>query len=140
MLLATDFVDVDPTLLAVCSFENDPIGLTGAAVGVAPAKVVLVSVVEGVFSPKSQYVVTLPLPCVKKIQAWILAGIQMIHAQVHEIWFYENLIIISNWSRHFLYYSKLLLNHRKTFCTTQRSLGFFFFFFTAVVILYSARI
>lgn len=65
MLLATDFVDVDPTLLAVCSFENDPIGLTGAAVGVAPAKVVLVSVVEGGFSPKSQYVVTLPLPCVK---------------------------------------------------------------------------
>lgn len=69
LLVTTDLVDEDPTLLAVCNFENDPIGFTGdttllvaaAAAAVVPAKIASNSV-EGVFSPNSQYVVTLPLP------------------------------------------------------------------------------
>lgn len=66
--------DDDPTLLAACSFENDPIELTdgGTAVAaVAVAKSVLKSS-EGVFSPNSQYVVTFPLPWWQKKNSFLL--------------------------------------------------------------------
>jgi len=57
MLLATDLVDDDPTLLAACNFENDPIGFTGCTGATS---------VVGVFSPNSQYVVTFPFPCARQ--------------------------------------------------------------------------
>lgn len=61
MLLATDLADDDPTLLAVCSFENDPTGFAGGGAAGWTATVPVSA--DGVFSPKSQYVVTFPLPC-----------------------------------------------------------------------------
>lgn len=86
MLLVADLADEEPTLLAVCIFENDPIELTGgagaarAAVAVVAMAVLVVMAVvvvvpagstapvsaDGVFSPSNQYVVTLPLPCATK--------------------------------------------------------------------------
>lgn len=82
MLLAcTDFVDDDPPkLLAVCIFENDPIILLTC--GGAAATMVAVAQVDAapvspkrVFSPNSQYVVTLPLPCTKLDNIDITMGV-----------------------------------------------------------------
>lgn len=70
LLLAIDLVDDDPTLFAACIFEKAPIGIAGRAV--VTAVTVPISE-EGVFSPNSQYVVTLPLPCEK----WIFIIIEM---------------------------------------------------------------
>lgn len=81
MLLVTDFADEEPTLLAVCIFEKDPIEFTGGTPATGAAVVVAVGVVaavvvpagtavptsaDGVFSPSSQYVVTFPLPCTRE--------------------------------------------------------------------------
>lgn len=64
LLLAMDLVDDDPTLFAECILEKVPIGITGKAVLTAVIEPISV---EGVFSPNSQYVVILPLPCEKLI-------------------------------------------------------------------------
>lgn len=70
MLLGTDLVDEDPTLLAVCNLGNDPSEFSGSAVLFATAAAMLVGTAfksaAGVFSPDSQYVVIFPLPCPEK--------------------------------------------------------------------------
>lgn len=74
MLLDTDLLDEDTTLLAVCIFEKAPIEFIGGAVVVAAAAAAVFAVPvkaepkssESVFSPNSQYVVTFPLPCFEK--------------------------------------------------------------------------